>query len=531
LVVHQVQAGEMQDASTSGAADRPLPGAAATTGASVLRGGAWYALSQFLPQAYTLALSVIAARFLGPAGMGRQSYIAFVAVAITGVLTSSLSLALMRYVGETIGRGGADVARGLLFWAWKVEGIFAAAAAAGFTGAALAGAKPEGAWALAGAVSALGIMHTVPTAVLVGLQRFREASIAGLTTGALGVGATAGVLAAGGGITGMFAVEAAAAALNLVWTSTLALNRLQLVAPRSETSHEVQRLITRYALISALGVILELIVSRRSEVFFLERYSTESQIAFYSIAFAAVAALVQIPRALATAVLPAFATLYGAGADEQIRLAFSRGLRLLLLATMPVLALSVVAAPRLLELVYGSAYSGTRPVLLILLAGIAFIPTASLSNSLLAGMARVQVPLLANAAAAVVDVGLAVALIPSFDAVGAALANIGGLLTYGAVVNLSTARLARPIVLEPRSLGRGAVAAGLAGLSGWAVMSEVAGLLGLIAACVVIIAVYAGLARTLRILPRGDAFWLDVALGHHLGGRVGRVCKLCARES
>jgi O-antigen/teichoic acid export membrane protein len=141
------------------------------------------------------------------------------------------------------------------------------------------------------------------------------------------------------------------------------------------------------------------------------------------------------------------------------------------------------------------------------------------------------VPLLANAAAAVVDVGLAVALIPSFDAVGAALANIGGLLTYGAVVNLSTARLARPIVLEPRSLGRGVVAAGLAGLGGWAVISEVAGLLGLIAACVVIIAVYAGLARTLRILPRGDAFWLDAALGHHLGGRIGRMCKLWARES
>jgi O-antigen/teichoic acid export membrane protein len=523
-----VHAERIKDVSAPGTSEPEPLGAAATTGASVLRGGAWYAVSRYLPQLYTLALSVVAARFLGPDGMGRQSYIAFVSVSLTIVLTSSFYVALMRYVGESIGRGRAGAARALLVWAWKVEGVLGAAAAAGLGGVALAGARPQGAWALAGVVCALGAMHAVSTAVLVGLQRFRDATIAGLTTGAFGVGAAAAVLAAGGGITGMFAVEAVTAAVNLVWTGTLARRGLQRVAPRAEPAPELRRLVTRYALISAIGVVLEVIVARRSEVFFLERFSTDAQIAFYSISFGAVTALMEIPRALASAISPAFATLHGAGAHDRIRAGFCRGLRLLLLATMPVLALSLVCAPRLLELFYGRDYSSTGNVLLVLLGSSLLIPATSLSAALLVGLARVRIPLIANALAAVVDLGLAAVLIPRLDAIGAAVANVGGVLAYGAVMNASAARLVGPLSLELRALARGATAAGLAGLAGWAVIEHVAGFPGLVAASAVVIALYSALARALRILPHGDALWLEGALGRQLKGVLGRACRLCA---
>ena len=35
-------------------------------------------LANALPQLYALVLSVVAARYLGPSGMGRQSFIAFI---------------------------------------------------------------------------------------------------------------------------------------------------------------------------------------------------------------------------------------------------------------------------------------------------------------------------------------------------------------------------------------------------------------------------------------------------------------------
>jgi O-antigen/teichoic acid export membrane protein len=494
-----------------------------TTGASVLRGGVWLAVSQNLPQLYTLALSVIAARFLGPDQMGRQSYIAFVALAVTMVLTSSLFVALMRYVGETVGRGEPEAARGLLLWAWKIEGALAVAAAAVFVGLAAAGATPRGAWALAGAVCALGVMHAVPTAVLVGLQRFREASIAGLVTGAFGVGATTAVLAAGGGITGMFAVEAVAGAANLVWTGLLARRRMELVAPRTQSSPTLQRLVARFALISGIGVLLELIVTRRSEVFFLGRSSTDAEIAYYSIAFAAMTAFVQIPRSLASSVSPAFATLHGAGARDRMRDGFWRGLRLLTLFTMPALALSLVLGPRLIELVYGSEFSGAGTPLLIMLAGFPVIPAISLCNALLAGLARVRLPLIANGVAAAVDVGLAAALVPRLDAVGAAIANTSGALVYGGIVGVSAARLVVPVDLDLRSLVEGAVAAGLATAAGFAVVEEVGGFAGFCAACLVVVVLYLIAARALRIIPHRDEQWLEGALGRRFGPVVGRA--------
>jgi O-antigen/teichoic acid export membrane protein len=504
---------------------QPEAGGHETTGASVLRGGAWLATSQNLPQLYTLALSVIAARFLGPDQMGRQSYIAFVALAVTMVLTSSLFVALMRYVGEMVGRGKPEAARGLLIWAWKIEGALAAVAAAVFVGVALAGATPRGAWVLAGAVCALGVMHTVPTAVLVGLQRFREATIAGLVTGAVGVGATTAVLAAGGGITGMFAVETAAGMANLAWTGLLARRRIGLVAPHAESSRVVQRLVARYALISGVGVLLELIVARRSEVFFLGRSSTDSEIAYYSIAFAAMTAFVQIPRSLASSVSPAFATLHGAGTRDRMREGFWRGLRLLTLFTMPALALSFVLGPRLIELVYGADFAGAGPPLLILLAAFPVIPAISLCDALLAGLARVRVPLLANGVAAAVDIGLAAVLVHRLDAVGAAIANTGGVLVYGAIVGVSAGRLVVPVDLDIRSLVESAVAAGLAAAAGWAVVHEVSGLEGFGAACVVVAALYLVGARALRILPHRDEQWLEGALGDRLGRVVGRACR------
>ena len=99
--------------------------AARTTGASLMRGGAWTAVSHVIPQIYTLAVSIAAARFLGPAEFGRQSFIAFVAIAVLMVLTSGLALALMRSVAEAGGAGRADEARGLVAWAWRVQAVAA----------------------------------------------------------------------------------------------------------------------------------------------------------------------------------------------------------------------------------------------------------------------------------------------------------------------------------------------------------------------------------------------------------------------
>ena len=506
--------------------------ARATTGRSVLSGGLWYVTSYAIPQGYTLVISIFAARFLGPDGMGRQSFIAYVSIALTALLSSAMYLAVMRFIGETSGRGRAELLPSLLWFAWAVEGIAALLAGALLFGAAFLGAWPQGAWACVAVVSMAAILHTVPTAVLIGLQRFRQAATVGLVTGAVGTPAVAIVLWQGGGITGMFATEAVIGVLNLLWTGTLARRTLREAESRAETEpsptaqSDLRRRVVRFALLSSIGLFLELVVGTRVEFFFLNHFSSDSQIAFYSIAFSAVAALSLVPGALAGSTTPAFATLFGAGETDRIHSGYSRSLRLLLVVTLPLTAAALSLGPELISVVYGQDYEGAGTPVRILLIAFPVVALSSLSTALLAGLGHIRVPLIANTIAALADVGLAFALVPHLNANGAAVANAAGQATYSLIMLAAAERIVAPVAWRGGVLLRNAVAAIAGGLAAWGVLEGLGGgFAGLIGGAVVLVAVYGALAVLLRVIPGEDAAWLEETVPQPV---VRRICRLCA---
>ena len=498
-----------------------------TSGSTVVRGGLWHTANLVVPQLYSLVASIVAARYLGPDGMGRQSYIAFVALSVTLLLSGSMWVSLVRHIGETMGRGEAGAVRGLLTWAWRIAGVAGVLGGASIASLALAGAEPEGAWLLAAAITTASILHTIPSAILTGLQRFRQASVVGLTTGLVGVLATIVVLEAGGGIAGMFAVELVVGLINLAWTGILAQRVLIEVAPTPAPAGPLRRQVTRYALGYSVGIVLELIVARRSELFFLARFSTDEQIAFYSIAFAMVTAASQLPRALATVTAPAFATLYGAGSSERISAGFNRGLRLLLIGTLPVTAAGMTLGPELAAIVYGEEFRGVYAPLLILLAGFPLFGLTSLANALLTGLGRLRIPIAANAFAAAIDVALALTLTGPLGARGAAIANLSGQVVYAAVV------LGYTLALVGRDRPDGAIlrcaaASAIAGAAAWAALSWLGGAPGLVAGAVAFTGVFAVLAPLFRVVPHQDADWLVEVLGPKAPPWTVRFVQVCA---
>jgi len=509
-----------------------------TTGRSVLRGGFWYTASRLVPQLYSLVISIAAARFLGPEGMGHQSFIAFTEISLVVLFGNGFFLALMRSVGETLGRDRPEALRGLLRWGWRVQGVSAAVGAAILVVSAELGASPRAAWLLAAVVCLVAILHTVPSAVIIGMQRWRQAAIVGLATGVVGTISTIAVLWAGGGITGMFAVEAAVSAVNLLWTGLLARRALAAVAaPTRRTQQangvaaDLRREAMRFAMFTTASEALTYVVDRRSEVFFLAAYSTSTQIALYSIVFSTMTALIQIPIAMATAISPAIATLFGAGAVERIRSGYARALRLLLLVTLPLTAAGLAVGPALLRVVYGSRYRDTGPVFLIILAAFPLVPLAGVASALLTGIGRGRILLFASAAAAAVDVALAALFVPGHGAKGAAIANVGGQVVAATLLLSSAHRLTGRLRLEPEALLRAAVAATVAGFVGWLPVSLVGGAVGVGVGALAAAAVFGFLAAALRILPRDDAAWLEHAVGRSLHGQVGRFCRLCARPA
>jgi O-antigen/teichoic acid export membrane protein len=495
-----------------------------TSGASVVSGGLWSLLNRLIPQAQLLALSIITARFLGPTDMGRQSYIAFVALALVQAATAGFPGALMRYIGELLGARRGDHAMALYRFTRRVEIVAAALVLAVLLIVAALGSEPRAAWALAGLSGALAVLQAVPMSLLAGAQRWRQGSLPGLVTGIATIPVTIIVLDAGGGITGLFAVEAAAVFGNLLWTSALA-RRLAVHLPApAPVPPELRARFLSFAGSTTLIILIHFVVWRRSELFVMQHFSTDAEIAFYSIAFAAVSGLSKLPEAIEVVAIPAVANLVGTGEDERIRRGFWRAMRLLVLATLPIVAGAAVVGPSLLELLYGAAFADTGTVLLVMLAPLLVQPLLRVSEGVLYGLERARFIVGAGLVATVVNITLAFALIPSLDAVGAAIANGAAILVAGVPCLVLASRLHAPVDLPAGPLLRAlALALVVAAASGAVLLTlgtgAIATLLGVIAGTLA----FAASAALLRPLAAEDAAWLAGALGGTAGRFVTRI--------
>jgi O-antigen/teichoic acid export membrane protein len=498
----------------------------ATTGASVLRGGLWSATSKVAPQFFTLAVSIVGAHVLGPRLLGRQSFIAFVATSAIYVLGFGIPLSLMRQIGESLGAGRAPQARGLIMWAWRFAGAGASVGVLGLLGVAFAGAVPQAAWILAALTVGVGILTAIPDAILSGLQKWRDNSTMVLLANALGAAATIGVLFAGGGVTGMLAVQFIVAVLIFGGLGARARIRLRAVVTRSEDPGELRGKTLRYAASIFLGALLTLIVFRRSEFFFLEHYSGDRAVALYSVAFSAMATLVLMPQALANVVSPAVATLLGAGQIDRIRSGYGRTLRLLLLGAVPIAASGIALGPEVLRLVFGSRFRGSGAPLEILLVPFPLIPLMNASYSLIVGLRKVAFPLISGAASAAVNVGLDFALIPGHGALGAAVANSSAQALTAVVIVTYGIRSVHGIEWQASALARLIATSVLAGLAARVALDATGGGLGGLALGLLVGAVvFVVLARLLGIISRPDGKWLRDTAATLLGGRVARAVR------
>ena len=486
------------------------------------RGGIWSAAANLTPQLCALAISIAGARFLGPSGLGRQSFIAFVVATSLNLFTVGVPVALMRTVGESVGADRRAEARGLVAWAWRI-GVAGATLAFGvLLAVALAGAEPRAAWVLAAATAAVGVVTAIPGAALTGLQRWREMSVVIIAANVLAAGTTILVLALGGGITGMIAVQLGAAVFIFVGVALLARRSVVALAPRPADPGPLRRSTIRYAGVALAGSLVTLIVFRRSEFFFLEHYADDRRLALYSVAFSAVTTLVLVPQALATAVSPAFATLFGAREHERIRSGYGRSLRLLFLAGLPVTAGALALGPRTLRLVFGGAFAGTRVPLLILLAPLPVIPLMNASYSLIVGLGKARFPLLVGTGSAALNVALDFALIPRHGEIGAAIANSCAQGATAAVTIVYGVKLARGVRWEASALLRATLASAGAGAAAWGVLDLLGGAAGVVAGLLVGLASFAALAVALRVLAADDARWLEESFG----GRTATLARL-----
>lgn len=489
---------------------------------SVLAGGAWTSANIVLPYVLASVVSIVAARVLGPSEMGRQSFIAFVTLVATAVCAAGLPMALTRTAGEALGRGEAGALRGLVRTVWLVEAPIAFVGMTALLVVAALGAEPSTAWVLASVTVFAGALGTVPLAALSGTLDWRGYSIAILSTNIASTVLTLGALAVGWGITGIVAVRLAQTVVVGVWSTGALRSMLRRSTTSPARSPELERTMLRYAAGSSFTVVLTLVVYQRSEIFFLDRFSTDAELAHYAIASSALTILLAAPQALGIALAPALSSLHGADQTDRIRAGYSKALRISMLGALPALGFAATVGPPLLLLVYGDSYRDVGQVFLVLLPGLLVVPMISASAAVLTAYRQVRSPLFALVAAAGVDVLVAYVLVPRHGAVGAAIASLVA-LSVAALLQVTFAmRIIRFVDLRGGPLLRTALASGLATLAGLAALSLLPGTLELVAAPLCFTLVFAGAATVLGIASGEDAAWLGELLGraHPRAGRA-----------
>lgn len=484
----------------------------------------WEIAGLALPQAYVVITSVFIARYLGPSGVGRVVLISYVQLTVGTLLTLGMPTALLRFTGRLVGAGKGAEVQVLARRVWVLEFVGAAVGLLVLLGAAASGASPRAAWVFAGITAATAIMHGVPSSLLRGLQHWRAARIMGITSGAVSVVLKVISLALGRGISILFAIDAALAIVTLLGTMVFA-QRATRVLPAPVRHTDSFRPLLKFAGIASINIIIGLVVYQRTEVFLLAHFSTDSEIAIYSIPFAMVSALLLLSQAVGSALAPAVATLWGAHQLDRIRSGFSRAIRLVLDLNIVITAFAVALGPVTIRLVYGADFAGAERVFRILVITLPAWPLAALSSAVLLGINRQWGLTFIGGIAAVANIGLAFALIPPYGAVGAAIANSLAQLIGSIPLFFYATRIIGHVELHPAALGRIVAAGTCAVAATLLVVHELPPATGLIAGSAVFVVTLLLASIALRPIAAEDGGWLVELAGLRAHGwmRVAAV--------
>jgi O-antigen/teichoic acid export membrane protein len=131
------------------------------------------------------------------------------------------------------------------------------------------------------------------------------------------------------------------------------------------TDGSLFRNIFKYNLSLSVVVLTDQIIWQRSEIFFLQKYSSPEQIAYYSLAFGwGMRVIGFLPGILGGFLIPVMSELYGKNDVSQIKKSFFLLSRYLSVILIPMTLGTIAVSKNLIHVLYGNEYSSV-PVLFI----------------------------------------------------------------------------------------------------------------------------------------------------------------------
>lgn len=386
--------------------------------------------------------SIIVARSLGPAKLGTFSYVLWLSSIASSLSASGLSAAAWKYMADYAGQRRPDVVRALLRTGYAIQAsVVAMVAVLGLVWANLSLPADERVF---GSLLMLAIFPTGTMPIASGLnaavQELRPNVLASMSCALVHTIGLLLTVIMGWGLVGLAAAHLVSRMCDCGIRWALTLTRLPRylsamgpdptpVGERPRLPAGLGREMGRFVVESTILTLLTMVVWSRSEMFFLKRFSSAEQIAFFTVAFT----LGLIPGQLVGPFSRAAGvSLYAergrdAKAGGHVACLYWRYMVLLILPAS--LGLTALSGP-LLRVLYGARYVDAWAALMVAAALGMVGPLANPASSLVTASGGQRRLVAAGLFASAVTLTLDYFLVRSHHAIGAALANGLGQATY-----------------------------------------------------------------------------------------------------
>jgi O-antigen/teichoic acid export membrane protein len=396
----------------------------------------WNAGRSLVGLALGFGTSILVARTLGPAAYGRFTYLVWIVTTLTALLGLGLPMALMKFGTETQLAGGDPALRGLLRACLRRAGLAAAAGGVLLVLGVLAvggGIRPLEA-AIAAATLVPAVLAACCGGAINGLQAYGPTTRVSIAVSVAQFALSVAVVVLGLGVAALLAVNLVGALVSWVWLSRSARAMLGPAARPRAGSAGVPAAVRRYAGSMLVIVLLDAVVWKRSEIFFLARFWDLHAVAYYAVAFGVAEKTMRLPHSLYGILFPTFAGLAAAGGDAAVERLLRAAMRLLALLVVPLGFMVAGLADLLVQNVYGAAYApAVAPLAAMMVVNLAGALTGVVVMALY-GVGDQRLVLTKDGAGAVVNLALNLTATWAWGVWGAVLANSGSQLVASAIV-------------------------------------------------------------------------------------------------
>jgi O-antigen/teichoic acid export membrane protein len=395
-----------------------------------VRNGLWNALANISGGLTALIGSVIIVRSLAPEAYGTFSYYMWLSSIFIVLGTLAFPAALTKISSELIGQDRGREATGLSIAV--TLGVFALnlLIAAALVLWALSGRSEQGVLLLV--MAGLIVPNStggVLLSIFWGQQRYKPVSLMFLIASSVQITLVVAAYFANWGIVGFLAASLSANTIQalglfIILSKGVLRNRVKW-ASFTLPQRDTLRRYAIFALPATIAQICVMIVWERSEIFFLMRFSSITEIGYYSIAYTMFGMCMLLGWALVNGYLPSISHSFGAGDWTAIREKIEQGTILATLYSVPLSFGAIATVERIVMTVYGTKMAPAAPIAQILFAGLVPAVFACVVGLAVVAVGGVWLHVRLAILMSVANIVIALLVIPQFGAIGAAISNTG----------------------------------------------------------------------------------------------------------